>query len=417
MTLGLRCGFAVAAAMLFAGCAKHDDAPAGGNGKPGAQAAAPAAGAGRGGSGAGSGGGAAGGRRPTQFPVEVMAVETRAVEYRVTAVGSVEAFEIVQVTSRVQGVVDRVRFAEGDRVQKDAVLLEIEPERFRLAVESARATVEKADAARAEADAGVVRREGANARNTGVIPAEEIETWRTRARSAVAEVQLARAALQQAELNLHDAYVRAPVGGIIQTRSVQTGEFVQPGTPLASLLRRDPLLLRFAVPEQDAGRIVVGQRATFHVQESSTEYPARITHVAAAADASSRMVPVTAHVDIPAGSPGPRPGAFAEVSVPVGSANRAPVIPETSIRPSERGFLAYVVQGGKARERVLQLGMRTSDGRVEVRAGLGPQDSLVVRGAEALRDGALVKIVPAGGATPDAKSPGAAPGANTAGRP
>lgn len=406
MTHRVLYGFVLGAAALLAACAKDPKTPpaSGGTAKPATQAPAAA--------------GGGGGRRATQFPVEVMAVETRDVEYRVTAVGSVEAFEIVQVTSRVQGVVEAIRFAEGDRVQKDAVLVEIEPQRFRLAVESARATVEKADAARAEADAGVQRRDGANARNTGVIPAEEIETWKTRARSAVAEVQLARAALQQAELNLHDAYVRAPVGGIIQTRSVQTGEFVQPGTPLASLLRRDPLLLRFSVPEQDAGRIAVGQHATFHVQESATEYSARITHVAAAADAASRMVPVTAHVEMTADRAGPRPGAFAEVSVPVGNATRAPVVPETAIRPSERGFLAFVIQGGKARERILQLGMRTADGRVEVRAGIGPLDSLVVRGAEALRDGATVKIVPPGGALPEARPAGAAAaGANAAGRP
>ena len=409
-----RCGFVLCAAAMLVGCAKHGETPGAGAPRSGAQAAAPTGGANAPGGGPG---GAAGARRAAQFPVEVVAVETRDVEYRITAVGSVEAFEIVQVTSRVQGVVEAVRFAEGNRVAKDSVLVEIEPERFRLAVASARASLEKADAARAEADAGVKRREGANARNTGVIPAEEIETWRTRARSAVAEVQLAQAALQQAELNLHDAYVRAPVGGIIQTRSVQTGEFVQPGTPLASLLRRDPLLLRFAVPEQDAGQIAVGQRATFRVHESAGEFTARITHIAAAADATSRMVPVTAHVDPAAGRTGPRPGAFAEVSVPVGSASHAPVIPETAIRPSERGFLAFVIQGGKARERILQLGMRTSDGLVEVRNGLGPLDSLVVRGAEALRDGASVKIVPPGSARPEARTTDVAPGTNTAGRP
>lgn len=341
-----------------------------------------------------AGGGGGGARRPTQFPVDVRSVEARDVQYRVVAVGSVEAFEIVQVTARVPGVVEAVRFTEGDRVERDATLVEIEPERYRLAVESARATLEKATAAHAEAQAGLERREGATSRQPGIIPAEETETWRTRVRTAEADQLQAQAALEQAELNRRDAFVRAPVAGIIQTRTVQTGAYVQPGSTLATLLRRDPLLLRFNVAETDAGRLKPGMTATFMVRDSQRAHAARIVHVGAGADPATRMVAVTAHVDV-SGGDAPRPGSFAEVTIPVGTASGAPVIPETAVRPSERGFLAYVVRGGKASERVLELGMRTADGLVEVRSGLTVGDSLVVRGAEALRDGAVVRVVAA----------------------
>jgi multidrug efflux system membrane fusion protein len=76
----------------------------------------------------------------------------------------------------------------------------------------------------------------------------------------------------------------------------------------------------------------------------------------------------------------------------VGTARRAPVIPQTAVRPSERGFLAYVVEDGTARERVLQLGLRTAGGDVEVRSGLAAGERVVVRGAEALRDGVKVRV-------------------------
>jgi len=343
------------------------------------------------------------GGRPLQYPVEVVPVASRDVEYRVFAVGSVEAFEIVQVTARVQGVVEAVRFTEGDIVERDRVLVEIEPERNRLAVESARATLEKAEAARAEAQAGLERRESAIARQPGVIPAEEIQTWRTRLRTAEAEVLQMRAALQEAELNLRDAYVRAPVRGTIQTRTVQTGQYVQAGTTLATLLRRDPLLLRFSVPEQDARQIHPGMNANFEVRGSAGQHAARIVHVAAAADPSTRMVQVTAHVAGSQGEP-PRPGAFAEVSVPVGSASDAPVVPETAVRPSERGFLGFVVTNGVAHERILTLGMRTADGLVEVRTGVAPGESLVVRGGEALNEGSAVRVM--SGTAKEDSSPG-----------
>jgi hypothetical protein len=103
------------------------------------------------------------------------------------------------------------------------------------------------------------------------------------------------------------------------------------------------------------------------------------------------MVDVTANV-LDSHRPELRPGAFARVTIPVGSSRLAPVIPQTAIRPSEKGFLAYTVVDGVASQRVLTLGMRTADGQVEVKDGIRAGEMLVVRGAEALRDGAKVKV-------------------------
>jgi multidrug efflux system membrane fusion protein len=336
----------------------------------------------------------AGGRpggRGTAFPVEVLTVTPRQVEYAVTAVGSVEAFERVEVTARVAGAIERVLFTEGQIANKGDTLVEIEPERYRLAVASAQANVESEQAALAEARAGLARRETASEKNPGLIRGEEIETWRTRTRTAEAEVSQARAALEQAKLNLRDALVRAPVSGTIQTRTVQTGQYVQPGTVLATLVRRDPLLLRFQVPEQESASVRPGMVARFRVAGDQGEHTAHIRHVAESASTTSRMVIVTANIDAP-NRAALKPGAFAQVTVPIGSNTTAPVIPQTAIRPSERGFLAYVIEGNKASERVLTLGMRTADGQVEVREGIRPGEQLVIRGAEALRDGADVRV-------------------------
>ncbi|HVS31494.1 MAG TPA: efflux RND transporter periplasmic adaptor subunit [Thermoanaerobaculia bacterium] len=352
-----------------------------------------AAGCSRGGEAQAKTGGQGAQRRTLEFPVEARPVESRQVEYTVSAVGSLEAFERVEVTSRVTGAIERVLFAEGQVVNTGQTLVEIEPERYRLAVASAEATLQKQVAAREEAQAGFDRRQSASAKNPGLIRGEEIESWRTRVQTAAAEVALAQAALAQAKLNLRDAFVRAPVPGIIQTRTVQTGQYVNAGSVLATLLRRDPLLLRFQIPEQDATPIRPGMNANFTVGETGERNTARITHVAAAASSASRMVEVTAHVANP-NRPELRPGAFARVVVPVGARRDAPVIPQTAIRPSESGFLAYVVNNGIAQQRILSLGMRTADGQVEVKNGLVPGEMLVVRGAEALRDGVKVKVSP-----------------------
>jgi multidrug efflux system membrane fusion protein len=324
-----------------------------------------------------------------QFPVEVIAVQNRNVTYTLNAVGSVEAFEKVQVTARVAGVVEKVQFAEGSRVGSGQVLVEIEPQRYSLAVESAQASFAKS---KSDAAAGLKRRETVDIQNPGLIPGEEIEAWRTKVLVAAAEVSQTGAALNQAKLNLHDAYVRAPVAGVVQTRTVQTGQYVQPGSVLATLVRRDPLLLRFQATEQDAVRLQPGLKAFFKVRDSEQEFQARLIHVAASTEESTRMVAVTAEV-IDKEKETLRSGSFAEVRVPVGGSHPLPVVPQTAIRPSEKGFLAFVVENGKAVERILVPGMRTADGYVEVLSGLRAGDLLVVRGAEGLSDGVLVRLV------------------------
>ena len=365
-----------------AACSRQGGEPPGG--KPGAQGA----------------GAPAQGRASPKFPVEVARVESRRVEYAVAAVGSVEAFERVQVTARVAGAVERVLAREGAAVKEGQALVEIEPRRYEVAVASARAALERAQASRADAEAALERREAAVAQRPGLLPAEEVATARTRVLVGGAEVQQAQAALDQALLNRRDAYVRAPIAGTIETKSVETGQYVQPGAVLATLVRRDPLLLRFQAAEADAVRLRPGQRALFRVRASAgQQHGARITHVSQGAAGASRMVAVVAEVE-PASRAALRPGMFAEVSVPVGGASDAPVVPQMAIRPTERGFVAFVLDGETVRERVLTLGMRTPDGRVEVREGLAAGDQLVVRGAEALRDGAAVRVEAPGAQAP-----------------
>ena len=331
-------------------------------------------------------------RAEVRFPVETAKVAARNVEYSVRAVGSIEAFEQVAVTARVAGVVERVRFREGDSVTAETALAEIEPERYRLATEAARAVLAKAQATADEARNGLERRQAVNVKNPDLVRAEEVDAWRTRVAAAAAEIQQAQTALSLAELNQRDAIVRSPLAGVIQTRGIETGQYVSPGTEIATLVRRDPLLLRFRVPQNEATPLSPGMLARFAQREGSDKtYTARIRLVGAAADSRDRMVAVTAEVDDPERAE-LRPGTFVEVEVPVGDAAAAAVIPQTAIRPSEHGFLAFVIEGDVARERVLELGLRTAEGDVEVRQGLAVGELLVVRGAEALRDGARVDL-------------------------
>ena len=328
-------------------------------------------------------------RHSMKFPVEVEKVAARQVAYQVSATGSVDAFERIQITARVAGAVEKVSFREGEDVKAGQVLVEIEPARFKLAADAARAALAKATSARADAESALARREAANKEHPGLIPAEELETFRTRAQAAAADAEAQRVALARAKLDLHDAYVRPPRGGVIQSRTVETGQYVQPGTVLATLIDRDPLLLRFQVTEADARRIATGGAARFHVTDDAHGYGARIVHVAESADPASRMVAVTAEVTDPArgqaqprrvrrghgagGHAPPGPGHPRDRGAPVGTGL-------SGLRGRWRGGSRARAQAGPAHRRRPGRGARRPRGRRPAGGARG-------RGAERRRPG------------------------------
>jgi RND family efflux transporter MFP subunit len=348
--------------------------------------------------------------------VEVFSAETRPLMYTINAPGSLDAFERVQVTARVSGAVDRVLFSEGQQVKKGDVLAIIDAERYMVQVDSAKASLAKADASQSDADAMIARREVAAQQTPGLIPGEELQTYRTKGLTAKADTAVAKAALRSAQLNLRDARVKAPIDGIIQTRTVETGQYVQAGYVMATLLRKDPMLLRFQVTPLEAARLKPGMVAEFRLRETLRVYSARITLVAGAADELSHMVAVTAEVVDEEHKYFLRPGSFCDVTVQFEGARQAISIPRLAVRPTDHGFTVFVIENGAARERVLQLGMNTRDGWVEVRDGLKAGDQVVLRGAEPLSEGAKVRITEAapegsgapatsGSAPPDAPAP------------
>jgi RND family efflux transporter MFP subunit len=325
------------------------------------------------------------------FAVDALEVKAQKLDYVVTAPGTIEAFERVQVTSRVAGVVDRVAFSEGQTVKKGDALVVIDSERFRLTVNSAKAALEKAQAAQKDVEGQVTRREGAMDKHPGLIPGEELESYRTKSLTAKADTAVAAENLKVAELNLRDSFVRAPIEGTIQTRTVETGQYVQAGYVMATLLRDDPMLLRFQVEPLEAPRLKPGMPVKFTMRETQREFTAKITLTAGAADPTTHMVGVTAQVDASEHKYWLRPGSFCDVTVDIGGQREAVTIPRLAARATDHGYVAYVLNGEAVEERTLTLGMSTKDGWVEVKNGIAPGDWIVVRGAEALTPGARVR--------------------------
>lgn len=332
--------------------------------------------------------------------VRTAPVTAQDVVYRVQSLGTLEAEELVQVTAEVEGAVSEVLFHEGDRVGPQTVLLRIDPDRYRLEAARAQATQAKAEADARRALQEAERRE--RLAQEQLVALEELNRAHAEADRLAAEALASKAAADIALQNRRRSEVRAPLGGVIDTRAVSTGRFVKTGDVLATLVDTGRLRLRFKVSEAESLRASNGQTVTFRVAAlGDRDFPARIYHVGEVADPATRQVEVLAWVRNPGVL---KPGFFAEVTLATETHKSALVVPEAAIQASEKGFVAYTVGQGKARLCTLRLGLRTGTGVVEILSGLRSGETVVVEGSDRLADGAAVEVAPA---PPEGASPGA----------
>ena len=331
---------------------------------------------------------------PAAVRVAASPVTVRDVTSSIDAIGSIEAEEEVQVVASVEGVVTRVLFREGDVVTTGTVLAEIDPETFRLRAERARAMLDQTEAQERQALADLRRREELLRQEPPLVSAEEVERVRQEAERLHAAVAEARAAWELSEQDRRRSIVRPLVPGVINRKSVVTGQHVESKAVLATLADTRRLRLRFKVSEQESVRLKVDGRVAFTTSAyPGREFGARIFHVSRSADPQSRMVECLARVED--GAAALKPGFFAEVRATVDSRADAIVVPERAVLATEKGFVVYQIEDGVARQRQVSIGLRTRDGGVEILSGLGRHAIVVIDGGSVLRDGTPVDTGPA----------------------
>ena len=345
------------------------------------------------------GSGSAASARPQRqaLRVRVAPVVVQDVVHQIKSLGSLEARDLVQVTAQVEGVASDVRFREGDRVSAASVLLRIDPDRHRVEAERSRALRDQAAAELGRAQADLARREALA--KSQLLSTEELTRSRGENARLEAAVEVAKAAYELALQDMRRSEVRPPITGVINTRTVDTGQFVRTGDVLATIVDVSRLRLRFKVSEGESLRAREDGRVSFGVAPlGPREFGARIYHVGRIADPTTRQVEVLAWVD-PENEL--KPGFFAEVTLAGEKKQGALVVPESAIQASERGFVTYVVEKDTARVRPVGLGLRTGTGVVEILSGLEAGEVVVSEGSDRLADGMLVEPV-------HAAAPGAA---------
>lgn len=250
-----------------------------------------------------------------------------------------------------------------------------------------------ADAARAESAAAVQSAEASAREAKAMIVKAEAELWAAGARLGVAKADLARA-----KTMLGYADIVAPFDGVVTSRSIDTGHFVQPASggakPLLAVARTDKVRVFLDVPEMDAGMVNIGDPAILRIQAlKSKEIRAAVTRTSWSLDVSNRSL--RAEVDVPNENSLLRPGMYATGIIELDRREDALTLPVTAIvRNGEETYCCSVVSGKIERPRI-QLGLRSGPD-VEVLSGIDETSVVVLVRGDSLKVGQAVEVIGSG---------------------
>ena len=327
---------------------------------------------------------------PAAVPVTTLEMAPRTVPVSYEAVARTEGSREVQVRARVAGILERQLYNEGDAVPAGAPLFRIERAPFEIELAQARAVLAQEAARRDLAQQEAERLKGLVERRA--ISQKEADQAASSLQQTAAAVQIARARVRQAELNLSYTEVNAPIGGITGRALQSVGSLVSPNADsalLTTLTRGDPIWVRFALSEAEFSRLRNSENIKVQVELADGKaYPeaGKLNFAGSTVDAATGTVQMRAEL------PNPKlvllPGQYVRVQMQAGT-QQAFVVPQTAVAQNETGRFVWVLADGKATPRQVRTGNWIGADWV-VLDGLKPGDRVIVDNLVRLRPGAAV---------------------------
>ena len=335
---------------------------------------------------------------PPAVPVSVIEVAPREVPVSFEAVGRTEGSREVQVRARVAGILEKQLYTEGDSVKAGAVLFQIERAPFEIELAQARGTLAQ-ERSREE----LAQKEAERLKllvDRRAISQKEADQAISAVSQSSAAVQVARARVRQAELNLSYTTVAAPIDGITGRALQSIGSLVSPTNEtamLTTLTRGDPLWVRFALSEPEFATVRGADKAVEVRLETADgrayPQPAHVNFSGSSVDAATGTVQMRAEVPNP--DLGLLPGQFVRVRVIAGT-QQAIVVPQTAVMQNEGGRFVWVAgPDGKAVQRAIRAGNWLGKDWI-VLEGLKAGDAVIVDNVVRMRAGAAVAPKKAG---------------------
>ena len=191
----------------------------------------------------------------------------------------------------------------------------------------------------------------------------------------------------------------APFSGWLGVREVSLGQYLTPGSGIATLTVWDPVRVQFTVPQSEIGAIESGQAVSLTVDAfPGKTFEAKVSALGSEVDASSRNVTIEAMLPNPQHQL--RPGMFAQAQILVGAPQQALAVPTVAITYNTYGDFVYRVETRDGNQVAVAAPVRSGesrDGLTQVLSGLKSGEQVVTAGQLKLHDGAEVKVEPGAG--------------------
>lgn len=333
-------------------------------------------------------------RHAPHLPVTVALAEKRDMPYVIQASGTVEARHTAAISCPVGGTLQKVLFREGDDVREGQPLFQIDPRPFEAALQQAIATQARDEAQAVSAHSNAIRSQALAEQN--LIAKQDLDASVANDQASRAAVRADSALVATARLNLEYCTVRAPIGGRSGKLLVHVGDLIKansPDLPMVVINEMQPILVRFAVPQNDLPAIMM-HRATnppVLVDRGGTDTTwteGRLIFVDNAVDPSTGTVLLKAEFENR--NAALWPGAFVNTQLQLFTEHDVIVIPNPAVVNSQAGTFVYVVGADSTvAMRPVKVDRSYQDWSV-IRHGLEPGERVVTDGQLRLIPGSIV---------------------------
>ncbi|MCC7463725.1 MAG: efflux RND transporter periplasmic adaptor subunit [Gammaproteobacteria bacterium] len=351
------------------------------------------------------------GRPPAEVGIVVLA--PRRAEINVELPGRTVAFRIAQVRPQITGIIQKRLFVEGASVAAGQPLYQIEPGTYRAARDSARAALSKAEANLQTARLRYERID--KLAGSGLASQQDRDDVTANLQQAQADLGIARAALESAQINLDYTRIVAPIAGRIATSAFTEGALVtaNQAAALTTVTQLDPMYVDLSQSSADvlrlqrqiaAGTVRRTPAGATRVQillEDGSVYPLEGTLEFTGVTVSESTGAITLRAIVPNPKSELMPGTYVRAVVQQAVDEQAILAPQSVVARNENGEpVALVVdKDNRVEQRVLRLGNAIGDEWLVI-AGLAAGDHLIVEGRQKVKAGDPVRPVPAGSAAP-----------------
>lgn len=323
--------------------------------------------------------------------VETLVLSPTTFEDVIQITGAVEALDDAVLSAQTAGTVQSL-VPLGANVAAGAAVAQLDPALIRSAVEQAQASVDAAQAQFDLAEDNMTRNEPLY--RDSVISAIEWENVRSQYNQARANLAQARAALAQANEQLRQTRVATPFNGTVESRLVEIGEQVVPGTPVARVVNTNRVKVVAGVPERYAADIRVGTPVTISFRAyAGSDVRGEVSFVGRAIDPDSRTFPIEVLLTNSSGTL--KPEMVAQVFVTRRQLQDALVVPRAAIVRDEQGNSVFLVEEEGSRSVAVKTPVELGPsyaGNV-VLTNLQSGDEVVVLGQSNLTEGDRVQVM------------------------